>query len=337
MNTTNYRYNLDEVSFLRPILIVLVVLYHSMAIHVGSWEMPEGLSTIPAYKAIGRLSYSFMLEAFVFISGYVWAYQRESRGKLENFWKLLSKKIQRLILPAFLFGLIYIILFERDNLTIMNIVEGPGHLWFLPMLFECFLVGWCILSLKISPFVVIPVLFVIAVFRPMDIPFRVSYTMYYLPFFMSGYYIYRKFDWLKKKSNFQTVIVGWVLFFLSYFVIVLLRGWILSKYQSFVVLQVIKEGGTIIYAMIGTLAILNTAVFVTQLIKIRDWYIRIGGLCMGVYIFQQFVIWGLYYKTGFLSLVNEYFAPWIGFTLGLSVSLLCALFIKKTILGKYIL
>lgn len=182
-----FRQNLDEVSFIRPILILLVVLYHSMAIHTGNWEMPEGGTIIPVYKAIGRLSYAFMLEAFTFISGYVWAYQRETRGKKDGIWKLCKKKSLRLLLPMIIFGIFYIFLFEPYYFSVMHLIEGAGHLWFLPMLFECFIIGWCLLKLRLLSVWLLSLLFLVAVFRPSELPLRLSYTLYYLPFFMLGY------------------------------------------------------------------------------------------------------------------------------------------------------
>ena len=85
-----------------------------MAIHTGNWDMPEGCSVIPVYKAIGRFAYAFMLEAFVFVSGYVWAYQRETKGRKDDFLMLCRKKAVRLIVPTIIFGLLYCFLFERE-------------------------------------------------------------------------------------------------------------------------------------------------------------------------------------------------------------------------------
>ena len=53
---------LSEVSFIRPILIVFLVLYHALCIHTGRWELPDGVTLIPAYKGVARLIYGFMLE-----------------------------------------------------------------------------------------------------------------------------------------------------------------------------------------------------------------------------------------------------------------------------------
>ena len=331
------RNNLDEISFARPILLLLVVLYHAMAIHTGNWDLPEGVAVISVYKLIGRLSYAFMLESFVFVSGYVWAYQRETRGKKERFWKLCKKKFFRLLLPAVLFGILYIFLFEPDKFSVMLLVEGPGHLWFLLMLFECFIIGWCLLKLRLLSVWLLSLLFLVAVFRPSDLPLRMSYTLYYLPFFMLGYYVYLKFEVLKECLHLKHILMFWVFFFVSYFSMVTLRQWLILHISSAFLLGGAKTGCTIVYSLIGTYALLCTAIYVTKKKSIPSWYIHAGGLCMGVYIFQQFVLEIVYYHSPIPTSVSNWFLPIVGFLLALIISLTLTSLIRYTKIGKMIL
>lgn len=67
--------NLDEISFIRPILIVMLVMYHAFAPWAGGWKEPKGFVPCEAYWWWGKLNYSFMLETFVMISGYIFGYQ----------------------------------------------------------------------------------------------------------------------------------------------------------------------------------------------------------------------------------------------------------------------
>lgn len=221
------RTNLDEVSFVRPILILLVVLYHSMAIHTGNWEMLEGGTIIPAYKAVGRLAYSFMLESFVFVSGYVWAFQRETRGRKESLLMLCQKKAIRLLIPTIVFGLFYFYLLEEGKLTILHLLEGPGHLWFLPMLFECFLISWCLLYFKLSFKIVLPILIIIGIFLPTGLPLRLSLTFYYLPFFLLGYLFNEKYDKLVKALRIGHLLTAWGVFSIIYIGMVGFRSWLI--------------------------------------------------------------------------------------------------------------
>ena len=61
---------LEDVVFIRIVLILLLVLYHSFAIFNGAWEKPSGVPDISAYWWVASFSYSCLLETFVFISGY---------------------------------------------------------------------------------------------------------------------------------------------------------------------------------------------------------------------------------------------------------------------------
>lgn len=66
---------LHEVTLLRAVLAVLIVFMHSFTCYNGSWDQPAGYIDIPIYKWIARFSFAATLEAFVFISGYVFALQ----------------------------------------------------------------------------------------------------------------------------------------------------------------------------------------------------------------------------------------------------------------------
>ncbi|WP_459186839.1 hypothetical protein ACGE0T_11805 [Parabacteroides sp. APC149_11_2_Y6] len=68
---------LNEVYIIRPILILCIVIGHSFAIYSGAWENVEALTeNVPlVYKWLNPFFISFTLQAFVVISGYLFAYQ----------------------------------------------------------------------------------------------------------------------------------------------------------------------------------------------------------------------------------------------------------------------
>lgn len=70
------RIRLDEVTLMRTILALLIVFMHAFTCYQGGWAQPEGYVDIPVYKWIACTSFAFTLEAFVFISGYLFAFQR---------------------------------------------------------------------------------------------------------------------------------------------------------------------------------------------------------------------------------------------------------------------
>ena len=89
-----YKQKIDEVSLIRPVLICLLVLYHSFAPYCEAWEPFEGYIPSLSYWWIGKAAYSFMLPMFVFISGYIWSYQREICKKKEFLADLIKKNLK---------------------------------------------------------------------------------------------------------------------------------------------------------------------------------------------------------------------------------------------------
>ena len=112
---TPKRNNIVEVSFIRPILIILLVLYHSFAIYSGAWHAPEGMVYYSPYRWVAKVSYSFLLESFVFISGYLFAFQNESSNKAKPFWSIVKNKFFRLMVPSLVFSSLYVSLFIREE------------------------------------------------------------------------------------------------------------------------------------------------------------------------------------------------------------------------------
>lgn len=333
--------NLDEVSFMRPILIVLVVLYHAMAIHTGNWHLPEGTEQIGVYSAVGRIAYIFMLEAFVFMSGYVWAFQREQKGE-EKFGVLVKKKAMRLLVPCYLFGILYALLLERENSLVENIIDvltGIGHLWFLFMLFVCFIVLWCVL--KWTPKNrwggVFLLFLMLALFSYVDLPMQIPNIMYYLLFFFMGYAMYSYRERLMNHINVKHVVVAWAVFVILYIGLSYVRNYGIVNLEEGNMLEIVKKGCRMGYTIVGLMAFYLTSVYVVSRVKISPWWIKIGTMCFGVYIFQQFILQGLYYHTSLSVLVEPLLLPWLAFAVTLFGSVLLTWLFRKTTLGRRIL
>ena len=122
-NQITIRKNLDEVSFIRPILIILLVLYHAFAPWCGAWKAPESLIPNEAYWWVGKTAYSFMLPMFVFISGYVWAYQREILQKKDTLKTLIIKKFKRLYVPSLVFSGVYLLVIDAEKLIVGGVIN----------------------------------------------------------------------------------------------------------------------------------------------------------------------------------------------------------------------
>ena len=92
---------------MRPILLVLLVSYHAFAPYSGAWEMPQGIEANETYKWLAYISRSFILEAFVFLSGYVFTMQIVKKQKFKSLFQVAFSKFKRLIIPCWIFGIVY--------------------------------------------------------------------------------------------------------------------------------------------------------------------------------------------------------------------------------------
>ena len=145
------KYLLDAV-VIRPLIIGIVVIYHAFIIYSGGWEEPVGFQPVKWYGWIAKFFNTFQMPAIIFVSGYIYGYQQLTLGRFDSLKDIVIKKFKRLVLPSVFFSLIYFFMFYRwEDYTflssVLKILSGVGHLWFLPMLFWCFVVGKILVNL----------------------------------------------------------------------------------------------------------------------------------------------------------------------------------------------
>lgn len=92
-----------------------------------------------------------------------------------------------------------------------------------------------------------------------------------------------------------------------------------------------------IYSVAGVLAAYWAANRLTRKKALPGWMIGISDCCMGVYVFQQFVLVGLYYHSPFPSLCGAYALPWAGFAVAATASFAAARLARKTKAGRFLL
>lgn len=343
---------LSEIVVIRPLLVVLLVFYHAFAIYggEGAWEPIEGFPKVYAYWWLDRLSYAFMLEMFVFISGYVFGYQVRTRGENKLMGRsLLPSKIKRLILPCMIFSLLYILLYgditQPIYRTLYGLINGVAHMWFLPMLFWCFVAVWLFekVNLGIKAGVLLTIL--ASLVSVNGLPLQLSHTMYYLLFFYVGYVVQRYDIDLRKFYTKRVAIISLFVFIVLFVVGTLIKDYLDDMFNSpqFVIQLtkfIIGKTCTILYSSAG-IAMLMIVVGYIQ--KKKDgkekerWLIEIGNLCFGVYLFQQFILHALYYNTELPVVLGPYWLPWVGFVIALFSSLIIAWLLRKTKIGKSII
>lgn len=356
-DTHSYKKHLlTNVAIIRPVLVVLLVFYHAFAIYASAWDPIPGFPVIQTYWWLDKLSLAFMLEAFVFVAGYVFGYQVRTSGesKLEA-RNLFSGKFKRLIIPCMVFSLLYILLFGNIRQpivkTLYDLVNGYGHMWFLPMLFWCFVGVWIIEKLKLHAGIVVTILFVFSIFSFAPLPLRIGSALYFMFFFYAGYFIQRKnirLDRFYRPCYAITLLVSFSIVFpaLTLFresvELLIAKGTgdlIDNQMVEKAIVLSLSNTAKLIYASIG-LAMMFVIVGLLETKRgspLPNWFITIGSLCMGVYLFQQFILKGLYLNTALPAIVGPIWLPWIGFIIALVVSLFLSYLMRLTKAGRFLI
>lgn len=338
---------LPEILFIRPFVVFLLVLYHSLAIYTGNWPEPEGFVMVCGYDNLGRFAYSFMLEIFVFISGYIFEKQLKE-NRWQSFGGLIKNKCIRLLVPCYLFGLIYVICFEESFSTwdcVSKILNGGGHLWFLPMLLECFVVAYLIKKNNFKcKYVLFVAFFSALVSGFVDFPLRISLTMYYFLFFYIGNLFYCKKNlFVRLAVDYKNITLLFLLYIMLFLVLdysrVLLveRNGIELLVLFKIPLSMTIKLLTIIISFCGLLFTYTLSLYISEKQYPNKFLISIGSCSMGIYICQQFVLKYLYYYTDIVVEVESHFLPFVCFAITAVLSYLISFCLRQSKIGRKII
>lgn len=326
---------LNEIGIMRFVLILSIVIGHTFAIYgiaaERSWTLPENFENVESLWWINPVFISFSLQAFVFISGYLMRMQ-VSLAPIDKH-KFISKKIKRLFVPLIVFGLLYWLIIDRYMFNdiydwINYFLSGPGHLWFLAMLFLCFIA--MIVNLGVEKIIsrsrivkalycgVLLLIYFSSLFVPDD--FRIAQLCQYYIYFVVGYWSY---DYRSKLKS-----VTWPLILIFILITVILIGIKLYLFQNkpdhYYLLSHINKLFLGIFGSYLTLMLCIKCPEGTYLSEIGAW----NGF-FGVYIFHQFILRYIYYKTDWLIDVNKYIVGIVALITTLLISwLLSQIFLR---------
>lgn len=341
---------LTDVCAIRLMLIILLVLYHSFAIFCGGWTPLDGYPEPAEYWWIGKAAYSFMLEAFVFISGYVYGYQIYRNPEKLSMKTVVNSKLKRLILPSIIFSTIYYLLFYDLTDSIWKIAYsilcGTGHMWFLPMLFWCFIFTFIAEKTGLRNILIILIAFVMAILSAVPLPLRLSSAMYYFLFFYIGYIIKRKDLNIRKLFTCRYAMAFTCIYLCIFIGMTLLQSQYLGGAIHPTDIMILDKGISIIIktaiklsiGLSGSLAIYSvTNLIIAHGLTLPPALISLSSYCFGIYIYQQFILKFLYYHTEIPEIVSPYLLPWIGFVVALAGSFFLTYLTKKTKIGNRLL
>ena len=335
---------LDEVTLMRTILALMIVFMHAFTCYNGSWEQPEGYTDVPFYRWVARVSFAFTLEAFVFISGYLYAFQRITLGRRDSLSHLIINKFKRLIIPSIIFSAAYFGLFYTFNGVgdmVLRIIEGCGHLWYLPMLFWCYLVGWLLVNIKGGDCLKMMILVILYLLPGIGLPLRLSSCLSYLCFFYGGFLMYKYARPISSSVTLRQVSVLWLVFILLFLIFRPLRDMLstvtVQGFLSKICIILGRKVCHLIYASAGVIALYLTTVYRVNRHQVSALTNSLASCCFGIYLFQQFILQFLYYKTSLPLIVGPYWLPWLGFLIAIIISYTLTIVCLHSRIGRFLI
>lgn len=121
--------------YYRGVALLCILFHHSLTACSGGWPPNECLClpSYPLFGGVSSLCKYIGLGCFTFMAGF-FSINSMQKYSLPVF---LKKKLYHIILPCLIWGGVYYLLFPQ--FVIHNAPINGSHLWYLPMVFLCFL------------------------------------------------------------------------------------------------------------------------------------------------------------------------------------------------------
>lgn len=300
----NIDYSKESLNRIKTAMMLLIVVYHSIAL----W-LPEGwFGMYPDHKSTLLLNLAMWINfihiyVFVFVSGYIFNYYGLEKGKYTSLKEILNKKTKRLILPYILTSMLWCIPFyyyfyhpSLDNI-VRNYILGyePNQLWFLLMLYFCFIFAHYISKLvnKMNWFLLFCLSIIIYILYYVihaPLPFQIFVVFKFIPFFILGMNFKKYNMFFKNKKIWLLFLLFSLLFFRIYMILP----------SSNIFVKVIKVILEYFISMTGILFVMRLSIWAKDLtIWKTKLYKILEKNSMLIYLVHQQVIWVvIYYCNG---------------------------------------
>lgn len=255
------RYNLDYINILRIIALVLVILAHSSAVYTGAWAFKLVNNKSESIKYITNYFQTIRMPLFVFISGYLYHFNRVKLNKYNSFSRFVRNKAKRLLIPYLMTGIFFMIPVQMifniysDNegyfYKVFNeILLGnmPGHLWFLLALFHITIVFYLVekylkdKNIDLNPISIIILLsFIGFLTRNISNIYQIQSSIEYSIYFFIGYIFSENMEYIRNNvgNRRYILLIHALLFNIQYLLLNTVRNrTIYIKWFKFVLKQI---------------------------------------------------------------------------------------------------
>lgn len=300
------------ISYMRITSMLLIIFFHSLCFYAGTWWF-LGSEIVPLWKFLAPPVVKTGLIIFVFISGFLYGYLYIKKEKYRNSHSLLINKGRHLLIPYFIWGCFMIFAFPQLKFSWTNLLTGIAHLWFLFMIFWHFLIIVLLektIRISKSPLIVdiVVTLISFSFFYLWESHSAHHYflcledTFYYLPSFIVGYYTAKHLPLDNTRNIKKTAIVT------SIFLIACL---FIASYFNYPTSSTIYRIPTILLAVNSLFLFPNT----NSPSKWKKVLNNLDKNSMGIYIFNQIVVFFLLYQATPFFMTHLYSGPFIIFIL----------------------
>ncbi|MDR1200150.1 MAG: acyltransferase [Tannerellaceae bacterium] len=347
MTTIPENNRLDDVAILRTIAIIAVVLYHVYWAFYFSTNETFRLATVGLssfYETFFHTWFGARMPLFIFISGYLYSYLFNKRGKYASTTAFIKKKCMHLLIPYFIFTTLMVLCFQ--DFQVSNFFGGYRHLWFILMMFWCFV--FIRLFYKIKNMAVQILVFILFLFGYGYVPmmltcFGLDTFLKSFCWFWLGYIVWYNRE--KIQFFFRT---AWILlFFFIWFACCYYMEFISSSNWFG---QDLTRDVCLIISRIAFVffiySIVNKALM-KGWIKIHPWIEEMNRYSYGIYIFHHWIIRLTVYQpfrgTNFHQTIYHYIvdhpiiAPILFFFIFFLLSLFITRSLLKTSIGRFLI
>ena len=160
----NDKERLYEPDVLRAFAAVIVVFFHAYCMMYAPAHFPDTVEIYrDQYYWFNSICLWFHMPIFIFISGGVYGYLYAFKEKYRDFFSFVKNKAKRLLIPYAVFAVLFMV--STNDWSWKGLYSGAySHLWFLSMLFWCFVIAAVINQWKFASNVWIRVLLLIISF-----------------------------------------------------------------------------------------------------------------------------------------------------------------------------